>query len=79
MAPVKWAQRADFVYLTIAVADVDATECKIDLTEKKLTFSGISNGKNYELDLEFVSIERVFLSNACILFASCTLSSPSTV
>jgi prostaglandin-E synthase len=53
VAPVKWAQRADSIYLTISLADV--TEPSIDLTSNKLTFSGKSGGKQYNLDLEFVS------------------------
>lgn len=53
VAPVKWAQRKDSLYLTISLADV--TDHKIDLTEKKLTFNGMSGGKSYGLDLEFVS------------------------
>jgi hypothetical protein len=38
--PMKWAQRADCVYLTITLADV--TGEKIGLTEDTLTFSGKS-------------------------------------
>ena len=55
IAPVKWAQRADSIYLTISLPDV--SEPVIDLTSNKLTFSGKSNGKQYELDLEFVSFD----------------------
>jgi len=53
IAPVKWAQRADSLYLTISLSDV--TEPAINLTTNKLTFTGKSNGKDYSLDLEFVS------------------------
>lgn len=53
IAPVKWAQRKDSLYITISLADVK--DHKIELTEKKLTFTGSSSGKLYSLDLEFVS------------------------
>ncbi len=53
-APVKWAQRKDSIYLTITLADVK--DHKIELAEKKLTFEGSSNGKQYSLNLEFVSL-----------------------
>ena len=53
VAPLKWAQRKDSLYLTITLPDVK--DHKIDLTEKKLTFEGLSNGKKYSLDLELVS------------------------
>ena len=52
-APVKWAQRKDSLYVTIALADVK--DHVVNLTKEKLTFSGNSSGKSYELDLEFVS------------------------
>jgi hypothetical protein len=54
VAPVKWAQRADSVYLTISLSDV--VDSKIELTDKKLTFSGKSENKEYSADLEFVSL-----------------------
>lgn len=53
IAPVKWAQRKDSLYLTISLPDV--TDHKFDVNSKKLVFSGVSGGKNYTLDLEFVS------------------------
>ncbi len=52
-APVKWAQRKDSLFVTITLNDVK--DHNIDVTEKKLSFSGISNGKNYAITLEFVS------------------------
>lgn len=52
-APVKWAQRKDSLYVTIALADVK--DYKVDLTDRKLVFQGTSDGKLYKLDLEFVS------------------------
>lgn len=54
VAPVKWAQRKDSIYLTITLADVK--DHKIDLSSKNLTFEGSSNGKPYSLNLEFVSV-----------------------
>ena len=53
-APVKWAQRKDSLYVTIALSDV--TNEKIDLTDKTLTFTGTSGGKEYSLNLVFVSL-----------------------
>lgn len=53
VAPVKWAQRADSLYLTISLADV--TNEKLELTETGLNFSGTSNGKEYSCSLTFVS------------------------
>lgn len=53
VAPVKWAQRSESIYITIALSDVkDET---ITLTENGLTFTGTtaSNGKQYALDMEF--------------------------
>lgn len=50
-APVQWAQRGDSIYLTIVLPDVQ--DAKIDLTEDKLVFSGVSNGKEFKADLEF--------------------------
>lgn len=54
VAPVKWAQRKDSLYVTISLPDV--TDQKIDLTSNKLTFVGTSGGKSYSLNLEFVSV-----------------------
>ena len=56
IAPVKWAQRADSIYLTISLPDV--TEQNIELKEKTLKFTGKSGGTQYSLDLEFVSFEN---------------------
>lgn len=50
-APVKWAQRKDSLYITIALADVK--EESVVLTNKTLTFSGTSGEKKYSLNLEF--------------------------
>ncbi len=58
IAPVKWAQRADSLYVTISLPDV--TEPDIKLTENKLTFSGKSSGKLYTLDLELVRFLILF-------------------
>lgn len=52
IAPVKWAQRKDSIYLTITLSDVK--DHKVELTNSGLVFSGNSNGKQYSLNLEFV-------------------------
>eukprot|EP00527_Entomoneis_sp_CCMP2396_P003119 CAMPEP_0198137138 /NCGR_PEP_ID=MMETSP1443-20131203/670_1 /TAXON_ID=186043 /ORGANISM="Entomoneis sp., Strain CCMP2396" /LENGTH=247 /DNA_ID=CAMNT_0043798473 /DNA_START=107 /DNA_END=850 /DNA_ORIENTATION=+ len=50
-APIKWAQRSDSLYLTIALPDVkDET---INLTDSELTFKGKSGGKDYEVTIAF--------------------------
>jgi len=51
IAPVRWAQRSESLYVTIALADV--VDHAIELKENGLTFAGKSNGKSYALDLEF--------------------------
>eukprot|EP00934_Nitzschia_sp_Nitz4_P006226 Nitzschia sp. Nitz4//scaffold17_size182527//55011//56084//NITZ4_001841-RA/size182527-processed-gene-0.47-mRNA-1//-1//CDS//3329539301//6216//frame0 len=50
-APVKYAQRSDSLYLTIALQDVK--DESIALTDTGLKFSGKSQDKDYEVDLEF--------------------------
>ncbi len=52
-ALVKWAQRKDSLYLTIALPDVK--DHQVELTDRKLVFQGTSGDKLYKLDLEFVS------------------------
>lgn len=49
--PVVWAQRKDTIYLGIDLQDVK--EEKITLESTKLTFKGKSQGKNYEVTIEF--------------------------
>mmetsp|Transcript_371 Transcript_371/g.455 ORF Transcript_371/g.455 Transcript_371/m.455 type:complete len:210 (-) Transcript_371:296-925(-) len=50
-APIKWAQRSDSLYLTIALQDVkDET---INLTDSGMIFKGTSEGKEYEVNIEF--------------------------
>jgi len=50
-APVKWAQRSDSLYLTIALADIkDET---INLTDTGLIFKGKSQDKDYEINIDF--------------------------
>ena len=56
IAPVKWAQRKDSLYVTIGLADVSDADVK--LTQNKLVFTGKSGGKNYTLDLELVCIRN---------------------
>lgn len=53
-APVKWAQRVDSLYVTISLPDVQ--NAKLDVKDKTLDFTGESNGKSYQVNLEFVSI-----------------------
>jgi hypothetical protein len=51
LAPVKWAQRKESLYLTINLPDVQGEE--IQLTPTTLTFHGTSQGNEYHLDFEF--------------------------
>ncbi|CAK9094246.1 Protein wos2 (p21) [Durusdinium trenchii] len=53
VAPVKWAQRQDTLFVTIDLPDVVKDTAKIELTDEMLKFSGQSEGKDYELELEF--------------------------
>lgn len=50
-APIKWAQRSDSLYLTIAIPDVK--EETINLSDSELHFKGKSNGKDYEVNIVF--------------------------
>jgi len=50
-APIKWAQRSDSLFITIALPDVkDET---ITLTDEELHFKGTSEGKPYEVNIKF--------------------------
>ncbi len=50
-APIKWAQRSDSLYITIALPDVaDET---IELTDTELHFKGTSEKKPYEVNIKF--------------------------
>mmetsp|Transcript_20916 Transcript_20916/g.30936 ORF Transcript_20916/g.30936 Transcript_20916/m.30936 type:complete len:143 (+) Transcript_20916:73-501(+) len=50
-APIKWAQRSDSLYITIALADVkDET---ITLTDTELHFKGTSESKPYAVNIKF--------------------------
>mgnify|MGYP000734165972 CR=1 FL=1 len=49
-APVKWAQRKEFLYLTITLPDVE--DERLNLTEDKLEFFGASNGDVFKADLK---------------------------
>eukprot|EP01083_Nonionella_stella_P115110 340911_1 len=50
-APIKWAQRSDSLYITIALADVkDET---IELTDTELHFKGTSESKPYSVNIKF--------------------------
>jgi len=50
-APIKWAQRADFLYLTIDLHGV--TKEVVRFTERELHFQGESEGKYFEAKIEF--------------------------
>lgn len=50
-APIKWAQRTDSLYITIALADVK--DESIDLTDTELHFKGTSENKSYEVNIKF--------------------------
>jgi len=50
-APIKYAQRKDSLYLTIALADVKNE--KIVLTDTELKFEGNSGDKPYQVNIEF--------------------------
>mmetsp|Transcript_10842 Transcript_10842/g.16177 ORF Transcript_10842/g.16177 Transcript_10842/m.16177 type:complete len:176 (+) Transcript_10842:35-562(+) len=52
LAPIKWAQRKDSLYLTIALPDVKNET--LEVTEDTLKFKGISNGSEYTHDLEWM-------------------------
>ena len=50
-APIKWAQRSDSLYLTIALPDVKDQDIK--LSDSELHFKGKSQDKDYEVNIEF--------------------------
>ncbi|KNC53040.1 uncharacterized protein AMSG_09332 [Thecamonas trahens ATCC 50062] len=52
-APIKWAQRKDRVFLTIALQDVK--DEKISLTDEKLEFEAVAgtDSQSYKADIEF--------------------------
>jgi len=50
-AQIKWAQRADFLYVTIDLHGV--TNESVTFTETTLHFTGESEGKNFEAKVEF--------------------------
>jgi hypothetical protein len=52
--PVKWAQRAESLIVTLDIPDVDKKACQITLGPKELSFTGKSNGKDYSVKLEFL-------------------------
>jgi len=51
-APIKYAQRKDSLYLTIALPDVK--EETIVLTDTELKFNGKSESKDYQVNIEFL-------------------------
>jgi len=52
--PTKWAQRADSLYVTLDVPDVEKSQAQITLGPKSLEFKGKSQGKDYAIKLEFL-------------------------
>jgi hypothetical protein len=50
-APIKWAQRSDSLYITIALPDVK--DESITLTDTELHFKGTSEDKAYEVNIKF--------------------------
>jgi prostaglandin-E synthase len=48
---IKWAQRKDRVFMEIHLQNIK--EEKIDLTSHGFSFSGDSNGKLYQCNIEF--------------------------
>jgi len=50
-APIKWAQRSDSLYITIALPDVK--DESINLTDTELHFKGTSEDKLYEVNIKF--------------------------
>ena len=50
-APIKWAQRDDFLYVTVALHGV--TNESITFTETEMNFKGTSKDKYYEAHIEF--------------------------
>ncbi|OLY78097.1 Protein wos2, partial [Smittium mucronatum] len=48
---VKWAQRANLIYLTISLPDCKVA--KFDLTPESLDFAGTSNGTEYAFKIDF--------------------------
>eukprot|EP00816_Leptocylindrus_hargravesii_P002640 CAMPEP_0196810710 /NCGR_PEP_ID=MMETSP1362-20130617/13255_1 /TAXON_ID=163516 /ORGANISM="Leptocylindrus danicus, Strain CCMP1856" /LENGTH=205 /DNA_ID=CAMNT_0042185827 /DNA_START=67 /DNA_END=684 /DNA_ORIENTATION=+ len=50
-APIKWAQRSDSLYITIALPDVK--DESIQLEDSTLNFTGTSNSKPYTVAIEF--------------------------
>lgn len=68
LAPLKWAQRKDSLYVTITLPDVK--DYKVDVAGDKLVFEGTSNEKRYQLELVFVSspVEFPFCSFDGVFF-----------
>ena len=50
--PLKWAQRADQVIITIELPDSTDIKVDVDDVNQKLIFSAKVNGQAYALDLE---------------------------
>ena len=68
---VLWAQRSsdadaakNFIYLTIAVTDVDPKSMKLDIKPAKLTFSGYSDVKKQQYHVELEFYEEIDVDNS---------------
>ena len=70
--------RTDSLYLTISLADVK--DHSIDVTGDKLTFAGKSNGKDYSLNLEFVSMRKpTHFSSTLFLYVRICCNKPHPI
>ena len=50
--PLKWAQRADCVIVTIDLPDATDIQTDVDEENQKMTFKAKANGENYAVDME---------------------------
>ena len=68
---VLWAQRSsdtdaakNFIYLTIAITDIDPKSMKLDIKPAKLTFSGYSDVKKQQYHVELELYEEIDVDNS---------------
>ncbi|KRX06057.1 HSP20-like chaperone [Pseudocohnilembus persalinus] len=64
-APFKWTQRKEHIYLTVELRDIK--DEKIDIQPNTLKFSGKSDGKQYDGEVEFYDEIDVEKSSYTIL------------
>ena len=50
LAPVKWAQRKDRLYLSIGLRDIK--DEKVNVEAEKFSFTGTSDGKVYKFEID---------------------------